>query len=263
MIDMRTSVVRVEDLVNFFSGETGTGDYWTSSKKDGGLDAECDHFDVSLRPDSAVYNVKIRDKEDPTESAEEFTEKPVDFIINFMGTGTTGDEYFKSMASVGPNDLRDILIRLSSEVRDEKIGPRELKRVLRRAMVMADVEFLRRVLSTSVRLADVGDFEMKEIANLQSEMAGKGWKVKVDEDRDGNSVLSVDIGDKFEVKIKVDHRLWNYVFKVNNSDFVEKGISDDPIFTFQEFRKSRDTRDAINDMNDAMNTTRTRPVKKK
>lgn len=247
---MRTHVssVTLKELSYFFKGSHGSNrddkDNWRSVVDDGILTAWSGTYNVKVEPDSTLYYVKIKDKDNSSDSDESITDNPVEFIIDFISTGTLGDEYFKNRMSMSPDDLCSTLLHLSSSIDNGSIGPKRLFKTLRRAMaIMAgdiDVTSVRKIFSTVFGL---DDDEIKDIANLRADMAEKGWKVKVDGD-DYSTVMTVDIGEIFEATVSVDHLLWNYQFGINGTDILKEGVTEDPIAAFQDFCKSESVQKA-------------------
>jgi len=249
--------VTIEDLTTYFKGERDGGDAWRSAVRDGGLQAWCDTYTVELKPKGVMYHVEVAASDDSSDKDEKVTDDPVEFIVDFLGTGTSGDDFFKnrSSASVGPEELSEVLYELSDGIDEGAVGPRRLACVLRRAMVLTDAESVRRMLAAAIRFAETReDFEVKDLAKLKAEMADKGWKVSVDSDDRDLPVLTVDVGGVYKARVTVDHLQWDYSFEVNGTDGKDSGVTDDPIVAFRNFYRDEHIIEAKREQNQKKNS---------
>jgi hypothetical protein len=239
---MRTQLgatVVPDDVLKYFKGERSKGDPWRTSTVEEMIVAVCEMYTVELKPGAFVYHVEIQATDDPMDSEKKVTDNPMEFLAEFLGTGTPGDDFFKKRSSVSPDQLRELLVRLSSKIDKGKIGPRSLARVIRRAILTTDMDSVHRIFNAAIKFAKSRlDFETKDIERLKAEMMEKGWEVKVGtDDRDFPS-LTVNVGGIYKAEVTVDHMSWNYSFKINGSELADKGITDDPVVAFEEFAHS-------------------------
>ena len=230
---MRTIIASVstEDLTNYFKGGT-----WKSSIIDGVFRAKSREFKVKLTPKGAVYDVHVSSVDDPSDSDEMMTDDPAKFIASFLETGTPGDEFFKKRSSLGPDDVRDALLRLSSDIENGQIGPVRLAKILRRIVVKSGPTYRNTPVAARVAM-NYDDFEVLELSKLRSKMADNGWRAKVEPGTNDHPILKIDIGEVYEATISVNHQSWDFRFETNFSDDLDDGATDDPIFVFQKFQK--------------------------
>jgi hypothetical protein len=239
------ATVTVDDLTQYFKGKRGIGDEWNSRVRDGLFIAECRTYTVELAPKDVMYAVEVSAYDDPSDSDSKVTDDPVEFLVDFLGTGTSGDDFFKKRSSMQPDDLRDVLVHLSEGIDSGRVGPRKLARVIRRAIIMTDVDAVRRIFAAALRFAESRDeFELKDLAKLKAEMSENGWKASVDEDDRGLPALTVDIGGVYKAKVTIDHILWHYNYDVNGTNVHDEGVTDDPISAFREFYRSEEVKKA-------------------
>ena len=243
MRSLISSTVTVEDLSTYFKGMWSASDKWEQTIKDGGIKAWCRAYTVECKPKGIMYNVDISSVDDSSDAESKVTDKPVDFIIKFLGTGTSGDEHFEKRSSLTPKGLSSLLNNLANSIDDRRVGRHELTKIIRRSLISTDIESVRRVFKWAFKnvFADAReDLEIKDLAHLKSEMMDKGWKVSVDQDDRDLPLLTVDIGGIYKAKITVDHISWDYLFEVNLTDTHDSGTTDDPIKEFRQFYHESD-----------------------
>lgn len=245
------SVVTKNDLLKYFGGET-----YRAVERNDGVYARSDAYEIEIYPKSVQFAVEIEATDDPSDSDFSVTDEPLDFIVNFLKTGTAGDEALQKMAgafgmmeSLSPSSMPKFLRFWAARTEQGLARPRDLARAIRRAAIMVDMPLIRRVMSAAIRTAAEADVAEEEIANLEVQMKAKGWKVKSEKSDDGPSKLIVDVSGIYTAKIEVESIVWAYSFEVNGyPDTREEGVTDDPIVQFRGFYKSEDVQSARREM---------------
>ena len=230
------AIVTMEDLTNFFKGEA-----WKSvDLRDSELFARANQAIVNVEESETQYNVKIQAIDDPYDSEEVTTGEPIKAIVDFLGEGLPGAEYFEQMAS-SPRAFASYLNLLAYQIDKKNIDKKTLIETLRRVSVALNRNLLHHiVIAMTTRLARE-NVEQKEMSKLLSEMKKKGWKVEESEDDRGEPQLTVNISDIYEVVISVESILYDYIFQIpDHPDLTEDGITDDPIREFQKYVKKHD-----------------------
>jgi len=265
---MRTflaATVTLEDLKTYFKhgGETPLKkERWRSKAFDGedesgAFTAQSPTYEVDLKPKGIVFHVKIEAVDDPSDSDEAVTDDPSGFIVDFMKTGTAGDEVFGKMAGLvrrtdrmSPQDLSGLLRFVASEAESGRMTKRRAAAAVRRSCVLLDVGGLTEAVRAAARIAaDLGavrtEAESSAVGKLRDTLEKKGWKTKVGEDDRGMPRITVDVAGVYEASITVDHATWQFKFQlVGNPETVSEGVTDDPIEEFESFYKNPEIREA-------------------
>jgi hypothetical protein len=238
------ATVTVDDLKTYFKGE-----HWRSSFRDGVFEARSDSYYVELKPTSSPqFAVSVHAYEDESDKDEAVTDEPMKFLVDFLKTGTAGDEALQKMAAalepsmhnyMPPPVLSNLLRAWAADAEAQRIGPRTLARLLRHATVLPSLPQAARLLHAVIRMAGREEVETKEMQDLANKMTEKGWRVKAGKNDRGLPELTVDIAGVYEAKIEIDHIPWHYSFEVHeHPDTRVEGVTDDPIVEFRKFYKS-------------------------
>ncbi len=200
-----------EDLFEFFDSMD-----IPAEESNGSVVIEDDFFHIKLTPENQIYHVKIINTEDSGDTEELNTDDPVKFIVEFLKTGTEGDEFFNKMSS-SPSSVSKILKILASKLENNKFSKPEFSRILRRVTAG--------IFTNRVRVA----FQSKD---LEVQLKQKGWKTH----QEGDKII-VDIGEGlFEAHIKIQNIVWSYDFlEKQNPEDAESGFSDEPIAELRVF----------------------------
>jgi len=248
---MRTHISVVttkEDLLNYFKPEDPRypdAATWESTEREGTVVARSDMYVVNMKPKSIQFAAEIEAYEDPSDSDYEVTDDPVRFIVDFLKTGTLGDEALEKMASVSPDIIVGMLRLLASDIDTKAVSRQMVQRVLRRFSVSIDFDFAKRVLIAVTRSAAREEIEEKEINDLKSQMEKKGWKVEVGKSDIDLPQLNVDVSGIYKAKISVDSIVWETTYEISNMPETQTTeITDDPIAAFKKWRKSDSVKSA-------------------
>jgi hypothetical protein len=258
------ATVTLDDLKQYFQGE-----HWRATPRgDGSFESRSDSYLVELSPVSGPqFAVSIQAHEDEMDKDEVVTDDPMKFIVDFLKTGTEGDEAFGHMATEGssasyenygnygsPAAVANLLRTWAVAAERGRIGPRSLARLLRHAALLADlpdtVEFVRLAVHLVANREEIETQEMQDLANR---MTQKGWRVQSGKNDRGFPDLTVDIAGIYEAKIEIDHIPWKYSFEVHeHPDSRIEGITDDPIVEFRKFYKSEPVQSAKFELKDRL-----------
>jgi hypothetical protein len=238
-------VVTIHDLYKYFSGvEHG----WSSDFSKAGFTAKSDkaNLDLSMKPSAVMFDLHIEAIEDPDDSHDVITDKPIKEIAKFLGEGVPGGEHFEKMSSVGPLELAGILHYAKNLVLSYNINRRQLTALLRRATVLPELRLLRHLKSVAaISLIAREEVDIAEIARLKKELSDKGWKVTERKDERGIPTLDVDIGEIYKASMAVERMMYEYNFKVmGHDDATDSGLTDDPIIEFEKWIKKPSTKSA-------------------
>lgn len=254
------ATVTLDDLKNYFKGE-----HWrTAIREDGALEGRSDSYLIEIAPGGGPeFAVEVYAYEDESDRDEAVTDNPMGFLVDFLKTGTAGDEalqkmagLFGKMANLPPDGMANLLRIWASEVEAERIGPRALGRILRRACLMVDMSDHISILKTTIKLAAREEIETKEMEDLAKKMKEKGWRVKEGQNDRGYPELTVDIAGVYEAKLEIDHMPWKYSFEVHNHpDTKIEGVTDDPIGEFRSYYKSDKVQTAKSELKHKVKTT--------
>jgi hypothetical protein len=242
------ATVTLDDLKQYFKGE-----HWRAAVRDDGVfEGRSNSYHVELSPGgSPSFLVKVHAHEDESDADEAVTDEPMKFLVDFLKTGSAGDEALQKMSSfaISPTGMVVLLRRLANEVQTERIGPRALSCLLRRASLMPDMPHSLGLLAAAVHLAAREHVEVKEMQELAKKMKEKGWRVKPGKNDRGMPELTVDIAGVYEAKLEVDHMPWKYSFEVHeHPDTHAEGITDDPIAEFRRYYKSETVQTAKDEL---------------
>lgn len=244
MHSITAATVTVEDLQTYFKGPRGDhGDKWRTEIDRDGLWAISDMYTIHLNAEGAMYSVEIAAKDDSSDSDSTVTDDPIGFIVDFMGTGSAGDEFFQKRSSVAPVEVSLILRKAADDYDAQRIDTKRLANVVRRTMIYPDLDLVQQI-AASIRISSRTDMEIKEMDKIKARLKEKGWKISEKETEHGFPVLEVDIGGVFDAKITVDHVIWHYTYQVNQTDMKKSGTTDDPISTFRNFYRDDDVKAA-------------------
>jgi hypothetical protein len=213
MANRIAAVVTMNDLANYF---VGVDKGWTQQVDGEEFEAMSHKLNryVKFKFESVLFNVHIESVDDSNDSFDVTTDKPVKEMVQFLGEGVPGGEFFDKMA-FGPNKIAS-LIKYAAQ-----INQRELPAILRRISVMT--------LALGREIIDV-----MEIPALKKEMEKKGWKVKQKENDIGIPYLEVDISEIYTAKIVVSDTWYSYEFANGEiNELNEEGTTDDPIDEYE------------------------------
>jgi hypothetical protein len=246
------ATITLDDVKTYFKGE-----HWhTNVHEDGSFEGNSRSYHVILKAsDEPEFAVKVQAYEDESDKDEAVTDEPMKFLVDFLKTGTAGDQAMQQMAGVfqreanaSPQGLSRVLRHWADNVQAERIEPQVLARLLRRASLLPDMPTTMTVLATAILAARVAareDIETKEMQELANNMTKKGWRVKADKNDRGLPELTVDIAGVYEAKIEVDNIPWKYLFEVHeHPDTKAEGVTDDPIAEFRRYYRSDKVQDA-------------------
>jgi len=245
------ATVTIDDLKKYFTGEG-----WKTAIREGGLQGWSENHVISIMPGgSPSFAVEVHAYEDESDKDEAVTDDPMRFLVDFLKTGTAGDEalqkmagLFGQMAYLPPDRMAILLRRWAAEVEAENIGPRALGRILRRACLMTDMPSHRAILGTVLKLARE-EIEVDATEDLSKKMKDKGWRVEVAKNDRGLPELTVDIAGVYEAKIEVDHIPWKCSFEVHDHPETKLEIlTNDPIAEFRRYYKSEVVQSAKSDL---------------
>lgn len=232
MRNITAGVVTPEDIKQYF-----TGGSWRTSDRDGTFIGWSDTAQVELKIQEPKFRLRIESTEDPSDSGDFVTAKPMKELAAFLGQDIPGGEHFEKMSSQTPAAAASSLSVLASLVEREVIGPITLSRILRR-------------LSVSQRTARGQiDHEADYISGLRKEMESKGWVVEQEDDDRGLPLLKVDISGIYEASISVEELSWSYKFEVIDApDTVRKGVTGDPIAEYRKYYRDPEIAEAAKDV---------------
>lgn len=241
----RVATITTDELTTFFSGKRGDKgtDRWESSVDEitGDFHARSNAYTILASPKGVVYSVNIKAGDDPSDSDSKITDDPIEFIVEFLETGSEGDGFFRARASMTPDALSGVLRSLARGIVEGDVGPRRLSSSIRRAIAAADLAAAERLILASQR----EDSVERELGKLQDDVRSKGWTSKVGRGDDGIPVLQVDVGGQYLARIVVDHVVWDYSFQVTGQKGTESsGITDDPIAEFRAWRRDPSVQEA-------------------
>lgn len=244
----RVATVSADELLAFFQGKRGGNqdDRWTSEvNSDGEFWAHSNAYTVFASPKGIVYSVDISAVDDRSDSASKVTDDPIEFIVEFLETGSEADGFFRARASVTPDAMSGLLRKLASGVESGEIGPRRLSSSIRRAVAAVDAATTPTARSAAVKEEGVE----RELSKLQNETKSKGWKSRVDRTSTGTPALTIDIGGQYTARVMIDHVVWDYAFKVTGvpglEDTVnEEGVTHDPIASYRKWRNLPEVQEA-------------------
>ena len=255
------ATVTLEDLKNYFKGTGVRGSTWRATVRDDGtLEARGNYYLVELTPGgSPSFLVKIQAHEDESDKDEAVTDEPMKFLVDFLKTGTAGDEALQKMARtlepayqdgyVPPVVVANLLRAWAIDVEKERIGPRATTRLLRRASLLPDWSENIKLLRNVVRMASRAQIEAKEMQKLADEMTKKGWRVKAGKNDRDLPEITADIAGVYEAKIEIDHMPWKYSFEIHeHPETKAEGITDDPITLFEKYAKTDKVSKAKSDL---------------
>lgn len=222
------SVVTVDDLRTYFSGKRWEGGGWKGDSFDGSIQGV---VDVKLWPEGLAYWVKIEAVDDPSDSEEMSTEKPLKAIADFLGQDLPGGEHFDRM-SASPAWFAAAVETAATSIRSGGLGRRRAMSVLRRLSLF----------SRTAR-SDVPDTK-GAIPELEEQARRKGWKVKTKRGENGDEVLEIDVSGVYRAEVSVDSVMYGYSFSVRGADVGEEGKTEDPIREFEKWSRDADVTDA-------------------
>jgi len=242
---MRThlaATVTIEDLKKFFSGEDWEIKYASPMAFE--AKAKSDDVIVSLRAKSFMYHVHVEATDDPSDSDDQVTDEPLQFLVEFLETGSEGDEYLKKLSS-SPELFADGLRLIASGIEQGTFGLSRTGMGLRRALMATDAPFFLFAMETICRYAAGEDIQKEEFDDLKKLMVSKGWKVKESQSDAGLLELVVDVSGIYTAKITVESIMWHYSFEYEGMpESKDEGTVDDPIVAFKKFYKLDSTKDA-------------------
>jgi hypothetical protein len=229
---MRISVVvSMDDVQGYFRG-----DPWRTAVRDGSFIGWSDTAEVELKPVGPKFKLHVESVDDPSDSEDFVTDKPMKELASFLGHDIPGGEHFEKMSSMTPSRASRALLALAAMVERCEVGPRALARKLRTLSVP---------FTASSRVADQKQDEENFIARLRSDMEAKGWVVKQEEDDRGLPKLTVDISGIYEATVSVEEVTWEFKFQVTGApDTLRKGRTNDPIAEYRRYYKDPDIADA-------------------
>lgn len=229
---MRISVVvSMDDVQGYFRGEP-----WRTVVREGSFIGWSDTAEVELRPVGPKFKLHVESVDDPSDSEDFVTDKPMKELAAFLGHDIPGGEHFEKMSSSTPARASRALMALAAMVERSELGPKMLARKLRTLSVP--------LVATS-RTADQKQDEDGFISKLRSDMEAKGWKVVQEEDDRGLPTLTVDISGIYEASVSVEEVTWEFKFQVTGApDTLRKGKTNDPIAEYRRYYKDPDIAEA-------------------
>jgi len=188
---------------------------------------------VELEPyGDPLFTVTIYAIEDDNDRDEETTDKPIEFIEEFV----QGDA--PRVSSTDPTRFAFLLRYLADRVSSRTIGPKALSKIMRRASLpnTREASF---ILSAFIKMANFG---VEETRNLSEKLQKKGWKVEFSKNESGIPTLNVDILKTFRADIEIASSQWHFWFTKDGK--THEGVSEDPIDEFEKYSEygSKDTR---------------------
>lgn len=230
---MRISVVvSMDDVQGYFRG-----DPWRTAVREGSFIGWSDTAEVELKPVGPKFKLHVESVDDPSDSEDFVTDKPMKELAAFLGHDIPGGEHFEKMSSVTPARASRALMALAAMVERSEIGPRMLARKLRTLSIP--------VVAAVQRTADQKKDEEGFISKLRSDMEAKGWKVVQDEDDRGLPTLTVDISGIYEAQVSVEEVTWEFKFQVTGApETLRKGRTNDPIAEYRRYYKDPDIAEA-------------------
>lgn len=210
---------------------------------------------------SVTYDVTIESTEDELDRGKiSGTEDPVDFIMEFLGSGE-GSELFKKASS--PESLSKYLIKLSSNLLDRTSSVRKLRRIA--AAISANKH---NIFSLKSLIAFDADALAEETDALLEQLEKNKWKVKKVKTDADLWVIEVNIMDLYKATIKPNSIKWKYSIRVRGVDgSQETGFTDDPIKVYRHYHKSEKYQNAkaelsrIKRLEDEVKTKKPEPAK--
>ena len=252
------ATITIDDLQNYFKGGGSGKSPWRATIRDDGVfEARGNIFHVEIGPPgSPMFAVQIQAHEDSSDRDEAVTDDPMKFLVDFLKTGSAGDEalqkmagFFSQMSSLPPEGMANVLRSWADDVEHQRVGPRVLSRALRHASLMPSISEYVPLLAALIEAASREEVEIKEMRTLADEMTKKGWRGKAGKNDRGLPELTVDIAGVYESKIEIDHIPWKYSFEVHDHpNTKEDGITNDPIIEFQEYADSEPVQTARSDL---------------
>ena len=225
----RISVVTIDDIDSYFKSEKGSTEHWNVRvRPSGNISCESEMWTIDLEPSiGPLFNVKIYAYDDPSDSDEETTDDPVEFVDKFIKEGMP-----RVSSSINPNELSKYLQYLSDMVRNKRIGSTNLMKSLRRVSVSSNIGNTLSIISSIIRKIG-SEYKNKEIKEVFNELSDRGWDVDLGKDR-----MSININDLFEVNIELNSIIWSYVFYRNDIyDYKKEGTTEDPIGEFEKYKR--------------------------
>lgn len=237
------SAVTVKDLQVYF-GKKWRGQGWKDSSFDGVLG---EVVDAKIWPEGLTYWVKTEAVDDPSDSDEVSTEKPLKAIADFLGQDLPGGEHFERM-SASPVLFAGALRAAASAIMGGKVDRRRASLILRRLSAVPTVS----------KESPSGTDAMSE---LESQAKKKGWKAKLRKGKDGEDVLEIDVSGVYRSEVSVDSLMYGYSFEVRGFPGVsEKGTTEDPIREFEKWSRREDVNDDVEDARGEAKSRRTIPA---
>lgn len=242
------STVTMDDLKKYFTGgKSSESEGWRVLPSDMSIEAHSLHYDVLVEAKGFIYHIEVAAKDDPSDSDESVTDEPLKFLVEFLETGSSGDELFKKMSS-DPSVLSGMLRLTARRLERDISSPKRTAAEIRRALIALNKEFALRAFGAIRKRSNRAEVEQKELADLKVEIERKGWEVWESKDDRDLPMLEINIGDEYGAKISVDHILWHYKFEVRGVDSVkEEGNTNDPIVAFRNWYRNPDVQEAKDD----------------
>lgn len=216
------AIVTIDDIDKYFSGVA-----WKSIKTKDFFETKSDkyHVNVFIKPFKILFNLHVEAIDDPSDSTDEVTYKPIDDMAEFLNNGIS------FISSVSPESVISQLKCASVEMASSRhIAARRLRRLV------VNLSEISKTASLSTL-----HLETDEIKKLKHDMEKKGWKVQESKTEFGMPELSVDISGVYKANISVDSIQYDYTFEVPGfPDSKESGTTNDPIHIFEEWSSNED-----------------------
>lgn len=262
-----SSVVSLSDVETFFKG-------WKTDQDGNEFRAVNRSFTVILSPGEALYSVKVSAIEDPSDSDEKVTDKPLEFIREFTGVGIRGacspEQAAQEIKSIAINSRLGTIKKLDAV--------RRLRRLAAAIRLAEGVKLKNTDLSDQYgHDPDWREVEKSEgpsgkpsssdaqakaqdkvLDKIRGKLRDQGWKFHDDMSDSDLPMLRVDIGEEFEAEIYVESVMWNYDFSLNHTSVRDSGVSDEPLVELRKFRRS----DAVKDAWERLKSEETEKVQK-
>lgn len=235
-------VVTISDLYQYF---TGSENQWESDLEGDTFTAKSPkkRTEVTFTRQQTLFHVHFEAVDDPSDSDDIVSDKPIEALAKLLGEGVPGGEHFEKMSS-DPNAVRSALRYAASLTRSRSIGPRKLASILRRIVVLTE-QGLHTTPGLSHARQARENVDMAEISSLEKEMKKKGWKVKETRNSAGIMALEVDISGIYSSTISVDSIKYSYELLVmGEPDATDSGTTNDPIDIYERWTKRPETQDA-------------------
>lgn len=231
MFNVLSSLVTLDDLHNYFKGAHRIKLF----NPEQGISGEQAYYKFDIKPNSSTYFLKVEAVDDPSDSVEIETDKPVKELVDFLNENMPSGNFFNKMASDNAKKSHFILriAKLFSETPEWKLLP-----VLRRASILFTTSAIPKLQKFVSRIAR-GPVDMSELEEIHGYMKSKGWNVNLETNERGDDVIKVDISGVFKAEIVPESIMYDYTFSMHNRDDVtENGITDDPIEAYQNWYRS-------------------------